>query len=157
MPTRENARPARKTKRGPDPWYAEGIRFECQKCGRCCRGEPGVVWVNRDEIVGMSEHLGISVDEFRHRYLRRVGFRLSLKERDNGDCVLYRDGCAAYPVRPRQCRTFPFWPEALRSQGWFDRFVKDCPGVGKGRLYTREEIEEVARGMATTGTTVEEE
>ena len=156
MSRSETPRSSKKTRRGGEPWYAEGIRFACQKCGQCCRGEPGVVWVNREEVARMSEYLGVSDHEFRRRYLRRVGFRLSLKELDNGDCVLYRDGCMVYPVRPRQCRTFPFWPEALRSRGWFDQFVRNCPGVGKGRLYSREEIEEVSRGEATTGTIGEE-
>jgi Fe-S-cluster containining protein len=30
-------------------WFKDGLRFECQRCGRCCRGEPGVVWVNKQE------------------------------------------------------------------------------------------------------------
>ena len=29
------------------PWFKEGLKFECQRCGRCCRGEPGVIWVNK--------------------------------------------------------------------------------------------------------------
>ena len=32
------------------PWFKEGLKFECQRCGRCCRGEPGVIWVNKKEI-----------------------------------------------------------------------------------------------------------
>ena len=128
------------------PWYADGLRFECQKCGRCCRGEPGVVWVSKAEIEKISAHLGISPGEFRTKYVRRVGFRLSLKELDNGDCVLYQNGCVVYPVRPAQCRTFPFWSEALRSREWYDEVLENCPGKGKGRLYSREEIEEILRG-----------
>lgn len=31
------------------PWFKDGQRFECQRCGRFCRGEPGVVWVNKEE------------------------------------------------------------------------------------------------------------
>ena len=46
-----------------------------------------------------------------------------------------------YPVRPKQCRTFPFWPENVRSRrNWLD-LGKECPGVGTGEFYAREEIE----------------
>jgi len=24
------------------PRFKDGLRFECQRCGKCCRGEPGV-------------------------------------------------------------------------------------------------------------------
>ena len=46
--------------------------------------------------------------------LRRVGFRYSLTEKPNGDCVFLQSsrgkrGCAIYSVRPLQCRTWPFW------------------------------------------------
>ena len=126
-------------------WYADGIRFQCQRCGCCCGGEPGYVWVERPEIVRMSEHLGISVAEFRSRYLRRVGFRLSLIEKPNGDCILLRDGrCTVYSVRPLQCRTFPFWEDALNDPEWFQRALRGCPGVGKGKLYTLAEIERIS-------------
>ena len=135
----------------PVRWYARGIRFECQKCGQCCRGEPGVVWVSQYEIKRIAEHLGLAKKEFRRKYLRRVGFRVSLKEYDNGDCFLYEDGCVAYPVRPRQCQTFPFWPDALRSRKWFDRMARGCPGIGKGKLYTCEEIETISRKGSMTG------
>ena len=129
----------------PTPWYARGIRFQCQRCGSCCGGEPGYVWVTRQDIIQMSAHLGISTADFRARFLRRVGFRLSLTERPNGDCILLQDGCSVYPLRPRQCRSFPFWDDALRSPEWFRRVLRGCPGVGKGRLYSRTEIDSISR------------
>ena len=132
------------------PWYHQGIRFACRSCGSCCRGEPGVVWVAPDEVELMSRHLGISRKDFRARYLRRIGFRVSLVERPDGDCILYHNGCSVYPVRPRQCRTFPFWPDAMRSPEWFKRALRDCPGAGSGKLYSRSEIESIIReGRAT--------
>lgn len=132
------------------PWYAAGIRFQCRSCGSCCRGEPGFVWVQPDEIDLMSRHLHISTRDFRSLYLRRVNFHLSLKERPDGDCVLFHNGCTVYPVRPRQCRTFPFWEDALRSPEWFKRALRDCPGFGSGKLYSRREIESIAHeGLPT--------
>ena len=33
-----------------DPWYREGLRFECIRCGGCCTGFPGTVRVTNEEI-----------------------------------------------------------------------------------------------------------
>ncbi|MDE1890651.1 MAG: YkgJ family cysteine cluster protein, partial [Planctomycetota bacterium] len=46
------------------PWFKDGLRFECQRCGRCCRGEPGVVWVNKRELEEISSCMGIKKDVF---------------------------------------------------------------------------------------------
>ncbi|WP_211435994.1 YkgJ family cysteine cluster protein [Candidatus Kuenenia stuttgartiensis] len=46
------------------PWYKKGLQFECQQCGKCCRGEPGVVWVNDKEIKDISRFLGITQEMF---------------------------------------------------------------------------------------------
>ena len=27
-----------------EPWYRDGLRFQCTQCGNCCTGDPGVVW-----------------------------------------------------------------------------------------------------------------
>ena len=99
----------------------------------------------------MAEHGGLSVQEFSDRCCRRVWWRVSLKERDNGDCVLLDEqGCSSYPVRPAQCRAFPFWEANLRSRQAWEAVKERCPGVGRGRLYTREEIEEIlALGRST--------
>ena len=35
---------------GNEPWYAEGLKFQCTGCGDCCTGAPGYVWVNQAEI-----------------------------------------------------------------------------------------------------------
>jgi Fe-S-cluster containining protein len=116
----------------------------------CCRGEPGFVWVRPDEIGRMAERLDIAREEFTKRYVRRDGLRLSLKERANGDCVLWNDQCRVYEVRPAQCRNFPFWRDALRSRRMFDAVVRGCPGIGEGKCYSREEIEACADGRRDT-------
>ena len=63
------------------PWYNDGLRFECQRCGNCCRGEPGTVWINKGEIKGASALLGISPNQFAERGLRIIKGRISLQER----------------------------------------------------------------------------
>ena len=128
-------------------WYADGLQFECTRCNQCCTGEPGYVWVDRNRVVSIADFLAMTVREFLSRYCRRVWWRISLKERDNGDCVfLTPQGCSIYPVRPEQCRSFPFWPDNLTSRQRWEAVRKRCPGVGKGRLYTPDEIRRVRDG-----------
>jgi hypothetical protein len=131
-----------------DVWYSAGLRFECQRCSDCCRGEPGYVWVERDEIERMAERLGLLPDEFMRSYVRRVHRRLSLRELPGGDCVLWGGhdrGCLVYDARPVQCRTFPFWPSCLRTREDWERVAQRCRGVGRGRLYTAAEIAKLLR------------
>ncbi len=133
-----------------EPWFQEGLRFECTGCGKCCTGPPGYVWVNAREIEALARHLSLPLEEFGRRYLRRVRERHSILERANGDCVLYREGkgCTVYPVRPLQCRTFPFWPEHLRDPASWEELKGSCPGAGQGRLHPPEEILLIKRGKA---------
>lgn len=131
-------------------WYEAGLRFACQRCGGCCRGEPGYVWVRDPEIVAIARLLTLSRAEVLHRYCRVVFGDVSLIERPNGDCVFWTPrGCEIYPVRPTQCRTFPFWPEYVRSAKAWSRALRRCPGCGQGRLYTADEIEQLARETDT--------
>jgi len=125
------------------PWYAEGLRFECQACGQCCGGAPGYVWVDEEEIVEISATLGVGAEDFRDLYVRRLWRGLSLREKPNYDCVLL-DGhgrCIAYETRPLQCRTWPFWPSNLGSPEAWEETGRRCPGLGTGPLYALEQIE----------------
>jgi len=131
-------------------WFAAGIRFQCQFCGKCCRGEPGFVWVTTEEIRRMARHLEIPREEFAGLYVRRVDAGLSLRERPDGDCALWQGKCTVYPCRPAQCRTFPFWKHGLASESAFAATHRACPGVGKGRRYTCEEILAIASARRDT-------
>lgn len=128
------------------PWYEEGLRFECSQCGDCCSGSPGFVWVNKEEMRSIANQLGIDdLDEFEEHYTKQKGIRRSLKEFPNGDCVFLDDttrGCQIYESRPRQCRTWPFWSSNLKDEQAWKATCQECPGSGKGKLYSLDEIEE---------------
>lgn len=124
------------------PWYKDGLRFECQRSGRCCRGAPGVVWINKQEIASIASFLGITQDAFAQKYLRSVNGRLSLLEYNKGDCIMYDNGCKIYLVRPCQCRSFPFWKSNLENRAEWEKLKKTCPGIDKGKLHTLEKIQE---------------
>lgn len=127
-------------------FFDKGLRFECQRCGACCVGAPGTVYVAPGEIESIAGHLALSRDEFLARYAYPFRDSYSLKEEPDGRCCFFRDGCAIYPVRPRQCRVFPFWIENLRSEANWARLAAACPGIGRGRLHSREEILERLAG-----------
>ncbi len=127
-------------------WYDDGLRFTCFKCGRCCTGAPGYVWLTRDDIKTLAEALEIAGSSFLKKYCRSVQGEISLLEHENGDCVFYTpSGCSVYQFRPRQCRAFPFWQHLLRSRSAWESEKKRCPGMGKGRKYSRAQIDALLR------------
>lgn len=127
-----------------EPWYKDGLHFRCTQCGHCCTGTPGHVWVDEDEIAAIAEYLDKPVGEIRLMHSRRVGSRVSLNEYANGDCIYFDGatrGCTIYPVRPKQCQTWPFWNSSLRSEADWKAVQKECPGAGHGDFVPLEEIE----------------
>ncbi|MCH2123299.1 MAG: YkgJ family cysteine cluster protein [Pirellulaceae bacterium] len=127
------------------PWYQQGLSFQCSQCGDCCTGAPGFVWVNKDEIAGLAAAVDeVDIGQFEKTYVRTVGIRKSLKEFSNGDCVFF-DGesrqCTVYEARPRQCRTWPFWESNLRNKEAWEATCEVCPGAGQGKLYQLQAIE----------------
>lgn len=140
------------------PWYAAGLAFECARCGRCCAGpHEGYVWVNAHEIAAIGRHLAMPEDQVHRRYVRKVERRYSLiEQKQTRDCVFLGPmadepgtmGCRIYPVRPVQCRTWPFWASNLTSADAWAIAQARCPGINRGQLFSREEIE--ARVRATS-------
>jgi Fe-S-cluster containining protein len=133
-----------------------GLDFACTRCGACCRGGPGYVWLEPAEIDALAAHLRLDAEQFGRRYLRRVGSRISLLEKANHECVFWAEGrgCTVYEARPSQCRTFPFGPEVIRSRvAWREESAR-CPGMRApapgARRYTPAEILELANGRGET-------
>lgn len=125
------------------PWFEKGLRFECTGCGDCCTGAPGYVWVTREEIELLATHLGLTVEQFQNRYVRKVGIRKSLVEYANGDCVFFDPkgrGCTVYEARPKQCRTWPFWHSNVASPETWKHTCDVCPGSGQGKLHSGEHV-----------------
>lgn len=132
------------------PWYADGLVFACSRCGDCCTGAPGYVWVGAAEIERLARETGLGTAEFTRRYVRQVGPRLSLIERANGDCVFWESdrGCTVYEARPTQCRTWPFWRQNVATPERWAETCAVCPGSGQGRLYS---VDEIGRALEEEG------
>ncbi|WP_439630823.1 YkgJ family cysteine cluster protein [Gemmata sp.] len=125
-----------------EPWYADGLAFECTRCGKCCTGEPGYVWVTDDELAAIAAFLREPVGEVRAVHTRRTRGRVTLRERANGDCNFWdaKKGCTIYPVRPPQCRTWPFWDSNVATPEEWEHTRDVCPGAGQGDVIPVEEI-----------------
>ncbi len=116
----------------------EGFEFifnpsVCKSCpGYCCNGESGNIWINRKDVEAISVYLGIQFKEFIENYLSKNSYRYTIKEikvNNNYACIFYdekQSRCSIYPVRPLQCRTFPFWDHFKKH---WNELKEECPGV----------------------------
>ncbi|MGB2929664.1 MAG: YkgJ family cysteine cluster protein [Desulfobacterales bacterium] len=116
------------------------IHFECRRCGACCTGDPGIIYVVKDELTRIAEYLSLKIPFFIEKYLYPIKTGYSIREHADGRCFFYENGCTICPVRPYQCKTFPFWFENLRSLKKWKRMSKECPGIGCGPLHSKEQI-----------------
>jgi Fe-S-cluster containining protein len=92
------------------------------------------VWLSEEEAIQMAKHLGISEKEFLKKYTRLVSGKLALlekrKDAETYDCIFLKDKqCMIYPVRPKQCQTFPWWPENLSSKEAWEGLSSYCEGI----------------------------
>lgn len=126
----------------------KGVRFECQGSGGCCvsRGEYGYVYLNLKDRRKMAEHFSMNTSAFTKKYCHRSEDGLYYLKEDPTlkDCrFLKGTKCEVYLARPMQCRTWPFWPEVMNAKSWSEEVENFCPGIGKGKYYSPEEIKEV--------------
>jgi Fe-S-cluster containining protein len=120
------------------PWYEQGLRFQCQGCGDCCRGPGGYVWVNAAEAREIAEALAMDANDFGGKFLRRTPTGLALVDSGSGDCPFLDDsgGCVIYRNRPVQCKTWPWWRENLTSPEAWEVAARRCPGMGRGERHS---------------------
>ncbi|RMF60300.1 MAG: YkgJ family cysteine cluster protein [Calditrichaeota bacterium] len=126
-----------------EKFYQHGLQFECTGCGNCCSNNEGYVEISEEEAVAIANFLKISEAEFLKEYVTgSKDHRWELSSQPNGDCIFLQDNrCQVYPVRPLQCRTFPFWKENLKSAYRWKLLAGECPGINQGKWHSREEIE----------------
>lgn len=133
-------------------WYADGLRFSCTQCGNCCTGPTGFVWFTEEEAEGLARKVGVSVPDFYRDFARKIHGQWSLNERKTEfghDCIFLdrttipgKAICGVYEARPSQCRTWPFWPENVRTPRTWQtvKRVTPCPGMDNGKLIPIEQI-----------------
>jgi Fe-S-cluster containining protein len=133
------------------PFYAQGLRFSCTRCSACCRFESGFVFLSEKDASLLGAAFNMEYSKFTEAYCRWVSsengeLQLSLKENSNYDCIFWAkepvEGCMVYDKRPLQCRSFPFWPSIVNNKKNWDMTARNCPGMGKGTLHSRDAISE---------------
>lgn len=128
-----------------EKFYKNGIRFECQCCGHCCKTgkDYGYVYLSSEECTKIAAFIGVSLKYLKSKYVSKINKAYQFKQ-SKEDCPFLKENkCSIYKVRPLQCRTWPFWPENMRAGGWIKSAVAFCPGIGKGKRYTSKEIDRI--------------
>jgi len=144
------------------------VRFECIKCGECCRQKELIVTVTGRDVARFSSTLGMAAPDL----LRALDFYvlpengttpkglqdtpllktesgkayMALRKMDSGDCVFLKDNqCMIHSIRPSVCRTFPFvFRDAAGGVKWGFSSMKDiCPGLGEGSKVTEQGLVEL--------------
>jgi Fe-S-cluster containining protein len=132
-------------------WYADGLHFTCTQCGNCCSGAPGFVWVQPEEVRKIAAFVGMDTTEFETRHTRSENGRKSLLEHPGGDCEFLerepsgKTRCRIHPVRPVQCRTWPFWDSNLKNRRAWDSAARACPGMNAGAHHPLPVIQDALR------------
>ena len=133
---------------GKPKFYKAGLKFECTSCGNCCRLKGGKVSVSEVEIKNIGLFLGMSPENFKEKYCLAGPATEHLIDQADGACIfLDEDRCRIYLVRPLQCRTFPFWPENLKSRVRWKQLKSYCPGIDQGPLHPASWIEAQMRAQ----------
>jgi Fe-S-cluster containining protein len=131
------------------PWYHKGLRFQCQRSGNCCRthGEYAYVYLAPRDVTAISRHLGMERGDFLAEHTEQdEGY--TILRIDKPVCPFLETGnsCGIYPVRPKQCASWPFWEENLGDRSRWEGLAQECcPGIGKGPLHSPEEMERRAQ------------
>ena len=128
-------------------WWEDGVRFECQGSAKCCvsRGRYGFVYMTTKDRERMAKVLGMTPKAFTRKYCTKDHGDYYINDPEK-DCLFLDDKrCTVYEGRPEQCRTWPFWPENMSARTWSKEIRSFCPGVGKGRLHSADEIRDALR------------
>lgn len=130
----------------------EGFRFNCESCGRCCKGKgEGFVFLYKDEIKSICKHLNLSYEDFLKKYTeiieaeyhiinprilkpsKRIVFLKSIvlkQDPNDGTCIfLDKDNkCIIYENRPNQCKSWPIWHSIVTNKEHFRNAKNKCIG-----------------------------
>src|SRR5262249_14798030 len=111
---------------------ARELRFECTRCGACCRRE-GVVWLKPGEVRRLARHLGLKVAEARARFVTTLRDGRERIDVSSAGCpLLSGDLCTVDPVKPDQCGAYPFWHELVADPEAWREERSECEGIDRG-------------------------
>ena len=128
-------------------FHKKPLTFECTKCGDCCK-RPGYVYLYASEAERIAKRIlgddATAASLIGELWVEEIdgSFRLDVPE--NEACpLLGPTGCVVHDIKPMQCATYPFWGELLARESSWEVERQACEGIGKGRTYSVEEIEDL--------------
>ena len=129
-------------------WFEDGLAFECTACGKCCRdhGEYAYVYVSDRDLMALARELKMTEEAFLERYCTQEDGWTILR-REGSACIFLneKNQCDVYRARPKQCASWPFWVDNLKSRRVWEGPVKACcPGIDKGATTSADEVERIA-------------
>jgi uncharacterized protein len=112
----------------------DGLRFTCQPgCVRCCE-QKGFVYLTEQDLLRTAAYLGLTPKAFEKKYVYRTRHTLRFRKPRDRQCPFLLGGCTIHPVKPVQCRLFPYWPELVEEAAAWNATAQWCPGIGQGPL-----------------------
>mmetsp|Transcript_5258 Transcript_5258/g.10108 ORF Transcript_5258/g.10108 Transcript_5258/m.10108 type:complete len:270 (-) Transcript_5258:70-879(-) len=144
----------------------KSMPFECTACGRCCQTE-GDVYMSPEEIQKASQVLGMAHYDFVHEYashtlgpskeIDETTTWIRLREKGNSCVFLGDDGkhCSIYEARPHQCRTYPFWPNLLKSSESWDEECRRTDDESESSLPPWTPADGGCEGMKTINASID--
>lgn len=109
--------------------------WECKKCGRCCKNQPGGIDLLPEEIKyfpkrSYKKHMGYGKT--------KSDITVTMYKLISKRCPLYDEkvGCTIYENRPRVCRSYPV-TSAIRGTG-IDVGCSNSPRDGNKKMVSEE-------------------
>lgn len=109
------------------------VRFQCRRCGNCCRHVKEQILVESMDAFYMAKHLGChDIGKLYNNFTTPTllqelypAFLMKVSGPDDA-CIFLKNGqCSIYEARPRTCRVYPFsvCPDVLnRSFGYIQNW-----------------------------------
>jgi Fe-S-cluster containining protein len=118
------------------------VKFECQRCARCCGDTPHrgrIIYLLENEVNRITKNTGLHTLEFASPISGMGNYSHKIKKR-NGVCIFLKNkACRIYNAKPAACELYPFSVSKNNSMLVFD-ISEDCPGIGLGECILDKEF-----------------
>lgn len=124
------------------------FKFQCQKCGTCCKNVPAGIPIYIKDAKQISSYLTIPLDDFLEQYCKLTIYESKMKDGISGVPVLYiksydgvcpflnKNRCVIHLSKPYFCKSAPFISLLFQSEKLISYFQSRCHGYGKGKMYS---------------------
>ncbi len=106
-------------------------KFQCQRCGGCCKGE-STVSLSQEEIERIARYLGLSGENFLEKYAVRKDINRIEMKVFQGYCIFFDQHqkiCLIHSVKPEKCKEWPFVYAFFQDRENFEIIKNSCPGL----------------------------